>query len=82
MDWAGLREGLRDGGYQGWVVAETFTGTIPEIAAATAIWRPVVADGWTYAREAVAFCATSSAGAPRVTRGAPERGASHIRTVY
>ena len=55
VDWAGLREGLLQGGYGGWVVAETFTGTIPEIAAATAIWRPVVADGWTYAREAVAF---------------------------
>jgi D-psicose/D-tagatose/L-ribulose 3-epimerase len=55
VDWAGLREGLLQGGYGGWVVAETFTGTIPEIAAATAIWRPVVADGWTFAREAVAF---------------------------
>jgi len=55
VDWTGLRDALRAGGYTGWVVAETFTGAIPEIAAATAIWRPIVPDGWTYAREAVAF---------------------------
>ena len=55
VDWTGLRDALRAGGYTGWVVAETFTGAIPEIAAATAIWRPIVPDGWTYARESVAF---------------------------
>jgi hypothetical protein len=30
---------LRAIDYQGWVVAETFAGRIPEIAAATSIWR-------------------------------------------
>jgi len=55
VDWTGLRDALRAGGYTGWVVAETFTGAIPEIAAATAIWRPVVPDAWTYARDAAAF---------------------------
>ena len=56
VDWDGAAGGpAGTAGTRGWVVAETFTGTIPEIAAATAIWRPVVADGWTYAREAVAF---------------------------
>jgi hypothetical protein len=36
------------------VVAETFTGTVPEIAA-TAIWHDIVPDAWTYARESAAF---------------------------
>jgi D-psicose/D-tagatose/L-ribulose 3-epimerase len=55
IDWPAIRDVLRAGGYQGWIVAETFTGKIPEIAAATAIWRPIVPDGWTYARESIAF---------------------------
>ena len=55
VDWPGVRDALNRAGYDGWVVAETFTGAIPEIAAATAIWRPIVADGWTYARESAAF---------------------------
>jgi D-psicose/D-tagatose/L-ribulose 3-epimerase len=55
VDWAGVRDALRTIGYRGWLVAETFSGRIPELAAATAIWRPVVADGWTYARESLDF---------------------------
>ncbi|MGH2353145.1 MAG: sugar phosphate isomerase/epimerase family protein [Chloroflexota bacterium] len=55
VDWPGIRDALRAGGYDGWLVAETFTATIPEIAAATAIWRPLVPDGWTYARDSIAF---------------------------
>jgi D-psicose/D-tagatose/L-ribulose 3-epimerase len=53
IDWPGVAEALRQIGYSGWVTAETFTGSIPEIAAATAIWRPIVPDGWTYARESL-----------------------------
>jgi D-psicose/D-tagatose/L-ribulose 3-epimerase len=55
VDWLGLRDALRAGRYDGWLVAETFTAKIPEIAAATAIWRPIVPDGWAYARESIAF---------------------------
>jgi D-psicose/D-tagatose/L-ribulose 3-epimerase len=54
VPWTGVRDALQGTGYDGWVVAETFTATIPEIAAATAIWRPIVPDGWTYARESIA----------------------------
>src|SRR6266542_2168484 len=50
VDWVGVRDALSEGNYGGWVVAETFTGTVPEIAAATAIWREIVPDAWTYAR--------------------------------
>jgi len=53
VDWPGVAMALRQLNYDGWVVAETFTAQIPEIAAATAIWRPLVPDGWTYARESL-----------------------------
>ena len=53
VDWPGIAAALRQTDYSGWVTAETFTGSIPEIAAATAIWRPIVPDGWTYARESL-----------------------------
>lgn len=55
VDWDGVVEALREIGYDGWVVAETFAGSIPEIAAATAIWRPIVPDTWAYARESLEF---------------------------
>ena len=42
-------------GYRGWLVNETFNGRLPELAAATAIWRPLVPDPLTYARESLAF---------------------------
>jgi len=53
VDWPGVAMALRQLNYDGWIVAETFTAQIPEIAAATAIWRPLVPDGWTYARESL-----------------------------
>jgi D-psicose/D-tagatose/L-ribulose 3-epimerase len=58
VDWPGVREALRDLGYLAsdrWIVAETFAGGVPEIAAATAIWRPLVPDPWTYADESLRF---------------------------
>ena len=55
VDWVGVRDALVAIGYQGWVVAETFTGAVPDIAAATAIWRPIVPDPWVYAAESLAF---------------------------
>lgn len=58
VDWPGVRAALRDAGYLAsdrWIVAETFAGGVPEIAAATAIWRPLVPDPWTYARESLRF---------------------------
>jgi D-psicose/D-tagatose/L-ribulose 3-epimerase len=55
VDWLGARDALSAIGYDGWVVAETFAGSVPEIAAATAIWRPIVPDPWTYASESLRF---------------------------
>ena len=53
VDWPGSAAALRQLHYDGWIVAETFTASIPEIAAATAIWRPLVPDPWTYARDSL-----------------------------
>ena len=93
VDWAGLREALLQGGYGGWVVAETFTGTIPgDRARATAIWRPVVLDllDLTPGRRQ-AFLrhlfppapsgARRAGGRKAATARGPEHGARHIRTV-
>jgi D-psicose/D-tagatose/L-ribulose 3-epimerase len=56
VDWVGVARALRAIDYQGWVVAETFAGRIPEIAAATSIWRDdIVPDAWAYARDSVTF---------------------------
>lgn len=58
VDWPAVRDALRAIGYLAgdhWITAETFSGAVPEIAAATAIWRPIVPDAWTYARESLAF---------------------------
>lgn len=58
LEWSGVREAVGEIGYgdgDRWVTVETFSGTVPEIAAATAIWRPIVPDPWTYAEASLAF---------------------------
>ncbi len=39
VDWKGVFAALREIGYDGWLVIESFNGAIPQLAAATAIWR-------------------------------------------
>lgn len=39
VDWDALFPALQRAGYDGWLVIESFAGTIPEIAAAACIWR-------------------------------------------
>ncbi len=55
LPWGEVLAALRAVGYRGWLVCETFNGQMPEIAAATAIWRPLFPDPLTYARESLAF---------------------------
>ena len=38
-DWVGVLHALKEIGYDGWLTIESFNGTIPALAAATAIWR-------------------------------------------
>lgn len=58
VDWASVVGALRAIGYldgDRWITFETFSSSVPEIAAATAIWRPIVPDAWTFARASLDF---------------------------
>jgi D-psicose/D-tagatose/L-ribulose 3-epimerase len=46
---------LRGVGYDGWLTIEAFGQALPELAAATRIWRAVFADSEALAREGLAF---------------------------
>jgi D-psicose/D-tagatose/L-ribulose 3-epimerase len=62
VPWARLWPALEATGYRGWLVNETFNGRLPELAAATAIWRPLAPDPLTYARESLRFVRGLTAG--------------------
>lgn len=55
IDWIGCRDALREIGYDGPVVIESFTPGIVEIAKAAAIWRPLAASQDELAREGGRF---------------------------
>ena len=55
VPWGRVWEALREIGYDGWLTNETFNGRLPELAAATAVWRPLVPDPMTYARRSLRF---------------------------
>jgi D-psicose/D-tagatose/L-ribulose 3-epimerase len=53
--WDGVFAALKETGYDGLVVIESFTPEIQEIARAVSTWRPVAQSGDALAREGVAF---------------------------
>lgn len=53
--WPAVREALRDAGYQGDLVVESFGSTVPAISRACCIWRPLAADATALAQESVSF---------------------------
>jgi len=55
VHWDRVFQGLRDINYQGVLTIESFVSSIPEIAAATCIWRDLAPDGDTLAREGLTF---------------------------
>jgi D-psicose/D-tagatose/L-ribulose 3-epimerase len=55
VDWQPVLTAVRDSGYQGQVVIESFTPEIQEIARAVSTWRPVAASGDDLARDGLAF---------------------------
>ncbi len=59
--WDDLFAGLKQAAYQGWVVVESFSQSLPEIAAATAIWRPLAPSNEVYARESLKFLKSKTA---------------------
>ncbi len=55
VEWEKVRDALRDIGYDGMVVVESFTPGVKEIAKAAAIWRPLAKDEDTLAGEGLEF---------------------------
>jgi len=55
VDWATTFDTLKETGYNGWLTIEAFGLALPEIAAATKIWRRLFADELSLAREGLAF---------------------------
>jgi D-psicose/D-tagatose/L-ribulose 3-epimerase len=55
VEWDGVFVALRDIGYDGLTVLESFTPEIKEIARAVSTWRPVAESGDQLAREGLAF---------------------------
>jgi D-psicose/D-tagatose/L-ribulose 3-epimerase len=55
VEWDGVMTALRDAGYDGQVVIESFTPEIEEIARAVSTWRPVAASGDALARDGLSF---------------------------
>ncbi len=55
VDWSGLFSALKDLGYDGWLTIESFNAGIPEIAAATAIWRDLAPASGDIAFQGTAF---------------------------
>jgi D-psicose/D-tagatose/L-ribulose 3-epimerase len=55
IPWAEVAEALREIGYRGPVVIETFTSQVTSIARAAAVWRPLAASQDDLARDGLAF---------------------------
>lgn len=55
VNWTAIAEALRNSGYNGAIVIESFTPEVQSIARAACIWRPVAPDQDTIAREGLAF---------------------------
>jgi D-psicose/D-tagatose/L-ribulose 3-epimerase len=53
--WDANFEALRDVGYDGWLVVEAFGNFLPNLAAATKIWRPLFESEEQLASDALAF---------------------------
>ena len=61
MDWEGVFNALAKINYDRWLVLESFTPAVKEIAAATAIWRDVAPSAEILATEGLAFLKRMSA---------------------
>lgn len=55
VPWVECFQALRDIGYKGAVVIESFVSSVPEIAAATCIWRDLAPSGDALASDSLAF---------------------------
>ena len=55
IDFDAVFSAIRAGGYDGWVTLEAFGAGLPELAAATRVWRPLFPDFETLFAESIAF---------------------------
>lgn len=55
VDFAEVFGALRRAGHDGWLVVEAFGSGLPELAAATRVWRPLFPDFETLCTESIAF---------------------------
>jgi D-psicose/D-tagatose/L-ribulose 3-epimerase len=55
VDWDATFAGLREIGYDGWIVIEAFGDALPDLAAATKIWRRTFESEEQLARDGLAF---------------------------
>ena len=53
IDFAGMFKALRDVGWDGWLTVEAFGQALPDIAAATKVWRPLFEDDDQLTRDAL-----------------------------
>jgi len=55
VNWDETFDAIKSSGYDGWLVIEAFGLALPEIAAATKIWRKMYDDEFTLAQQGLAF---------------------------
>lgn len=55
IDFGAVFAAVRAGGYEGWVTLEAFGSGLPELAAATRVWRPLFPDFETLFAESIGF---------------------------
>ncbi len=55
VDWKGVFKALKAGGYDGWLTIEAFGQALPDLAAATRVWRPFFESREEVYEEGVAF---------------------------
>ena len=55
MEWREVFEALQELHYDGWLTIESFNSNLPEIAAATAIWRDLATPPESIAFEGIHF---------------------------
>ena len=55
VDWPGVLRALQEMGYEGWLTIESFNSNIPELSAATAIWRDLAPHPDDIAVQGIAF---------------------------
>jgi D-psicose/D-tagatose/L-ribulose 3-epimerase len=55
IDFSAVFSAVRSSGYRGWVTLEAFGSGLPELAAATRVWRPLFPDFETLFAESIGF---------------------------